>query len=179
MDVKTMFLHGDLDEEIYMKQPKGFTVKGKKELVYKLKRSLYGLKQSSTMRYQKFNTYIHGLGFVRSKDDHYVYYKQVGEHFIYVVLYVDDMLLVGNNMDVIKEVKMQLSSKFDMQDLGASNLILGMEIKRNRADRKLQLNQRKYVETMLHMFNRKECKQANIPIPLGVNISREQNPKTK
>ena len=82
-----------------------------------------------------------------------MYHKQVGEYFIYVVLYVDDMLLVGNNMDVIKEVKMQLSSKFDMKDLGAASLILGMEIKRNHADRKLWLNQRKYIETILHMFN--------------------------
>ena len=58
MDVKTMFLHGDLDEEIYMNQPKGFTVKGKKELVYKLKKSLYGLNQSPRTWYQKFDTYI-------------------------------------------------------------------------------------------------------------------------
>ena len=137
MDVKTTFLHGDLDEEMYMKQPEGVTVKGKKELVCKLKKSLYSLKQCPRMWYQKLDTYIPGLRFVRSKVDHCVYYKQVGEHFIYVVLYVDDMLLVGNNMEVIKEVKLQLSSKFDMKYLGAANLILVMEIKRNRADRKL------------------------------------------
>ena len=82
-----------------------------------------------------------------------MYYKQVGEHFIYIVLYVDDMLLVGNNMEVIKEVKMHLSSKFDMKDLSATSLILGMEIKRNRANRKLWLNERKYIETILHRFN--------------------------
>jgi hypothetical protein len=70
MDVKTMFLHGDLEEEIYMKQPEGFVVKGKKELVCKLKRSLYGLKKSPRMWYQKFDTYILSLGFVRSKVDH-------------------------------------------------------------------------------------------------------------
>ena len=64
-------------------------------------------------------------------------YKKVGEHLIYVVLYVNDMLLVGNNMEVMKEVKMKLSSKFYMRDLNATNLILGMEIKRNRVDRKL------------------------------------------
>ena len=75
MDVKTTFLHGDLNEEIYMKQPEDFLVKGKKELVCKLKKSLYGLKQSPRMWYQKFNTYIQGLGFVRSNVDHYVYYK--------------------------------------------------------------------------------------------------------
>ena len=89
-----------------MKQPEGFSVKGKKELVCNLKKSLYGLKQSPRMWYQKFDTCIQGLGFVRRNVDHYVYYKQVGNDFIYVVLYVDDMWLVGNNMDVIKEVKM-------------------------------------------------------------------------
>jgi hypothetical protein len=179
IDVKTTFLHGDLDEEIYMKQPEGFTVKDKKELVCKLNKSLYGLKQSPRMWYQKFNTYIQGLGFVRSKVDHCVYYKHVGEHFIYVVLYVDDMLLLGNNMEVIKEVKLKLSSKFDMKDLGAANLILGMEIKRNHPDRKLWLNQRKYIETILHKFNMQECKPVKVPIPIGVRLSAEQCTKTQ
>jgi hypothetical protein len=97
MDVKTTFLHGDLEEEIYMKQPEGFVVKGKKELVCKLKKSLYGLKQSPRMWYQKIDTYMLGLGFTRSKEDHCVYFKLIGDHLIYLVLYVDDMLLIGNN----------------------------------------------------------------------------------
>jgi hypothetical protein len=75
MDVKTTFLHGDLEEEIYMKKLEGFVVKGKKELVCKLKKSLYGMKQSPRTWYQKFDTYILGLGFVRSRDDHCVYSK--------------------------------------------------------------------------------------------------------
>ena len=179
MDVKMIFLYGDLDEEIYMKQPEGFTEKGKKELTCKLKKSLYGLTQSPRMWYQKFDTYIQGLGFVRSKVDHCVYYKQVGEHFIYVVLYVNDMLLVENNMEVIKEVKTQLSSKFDMKDLGAANLILGMEFKRNRADKKLWFNQRKYVEAILQRFNMQECKPVKVPIPVGVRLSKKQCPKTQ
>jgi hypothetical protein len=83
------------------------------------------------MWYQKFDTYILGFGFVRSRVDHCVYSKQVGNHFIYVVLYVDAMLLVGNNMDVINEVKSQRSSKFDMKDLDVANINLGMEIKRD------------------------------------------------
>jgi hypothetical protein len=179
MDVKTTFLHGDLEEEIYMKQPEGFVVKGKNELVFKLKKSLYGLKQSPRMWYQKFDTYILELGFVRSRADHCVYSKQVGNHFIYVVLYVDDMLLVGNNMDVIKEVKSQLSSKFDMKDLGAANFILGMEIKRDRANRKLWLNQRKYVEMILQRFNMHGSKPVKVPIPIGVKLSVDQCPKTQ
>ena len=88
MDVKTTFLHEDLEEEIYMKQPKGFAVKGKKELVCKLKKSLYGLKQSPRMWYQKFDAFIWGLGFTRSKVDHYVYFKLIGHCVIYLALYV-------------------------------------------------------------------------------------------
>jgi hypothetical protein len=145
MDVKTTFLHGDLEEEIYMKHPEGFVVKGKKELVCKLKISLYGLNKSPRMWYQNFDTYILSLGFVRSKDDHCVYSKEEGDHFIYVSLYVDDMLLVRNNMDAIKEVKMQLSFKFDMKDLCVLKFILGMEIKRDREVINILLNQRKYI----------------------------------
>ena len=80
-----------------MKQPEGFMVKGNKELVCRLKKSLYGLKKSPRMWYQKFDTYIRGLGFTRSKEDHCVYFKLIGERVIYLVLYVDDMLLIGND----------------------------------------------------------------------------------
>jgi hypothetical protein len=137
MDVKTTFLHGDLEEQIYMKQAKGYDVKGKKELVCRLKKSLYGLKQSPRMWYQTFDTYMLGLGFTRIQEDHCVYFKLIGDHLIYLVLYVDDMLLIGNNKEIIQDVKTQLSSKFDMKDIGASNFILGMEIKRDQKRRKL------------------------------------------
>jgi len=89
------------------------------------------------MWYQKFNIYILSFGFVRSKVDQCIYSKEEGGHFIYATLYVVDMLLIGNNIDTIKEVKQQLSSKFYMKDIGAANFILGMEIKRDRATRKL------------------------------------------
>jgi hypothetical protein len=84
-----------------MKQPKGFVVKGKQYLVYKLKRSLYGLKQSPRMWYHNFDTYILSFGFVRRKYDHCIYSKEECRIFIYVALYVDDMLLIGNNKDAI------------------------------------------------------------------------------
>ena len=147
-------------------------------MVCKIKKSLYGLNQSPRMWYQKFDTYILGLGFVRSKADHCVYSKQVGDHFINIVLYVDDMLLIGNNKDVIKEVKSQLSSKFDMKYLGVSNFILGMEIRRDHANKMISLNQRKYVETVLHIFNMQEIKPVKVPILVGVKLSVEQCPKT-
>jgi hypothetical protein len=79
-----MFLHGDLEDEIYMKQPEGFVVKGKKYFVCKLKISLYGLNKSPRMWYQNFDTYILNLGFVRSKNYHYIYSKEEDGNFIYV-----------------------------------------------------------------------------------------------
>eukprot|EP00253_Pinus_taeda_P026593 PITA_26593 len=156
MDVKTTFLHGDLDEEIYMKQPEGFVVKGKKELVCKLKKSFYGLKQSPRMWYQKFDTFIRGLGYTRSKADHCVYFKLIADRVIYLVLYVDDMLLVGNDKEIIEYLKTELSSKFDTKDLGAANYILGMEIRRDQ-----------------------DSKPVKVPSPVGVRLSVEQCPKTK
>eukprot|EP00253_Pinus_taeda_P004416 PITA_04416 len=88
----------------------------------------------------------------RRKADHCVYFKLIGDHVIYLVLYVDDMLLVGKDKEIIQDLKTHLSSKFDMKDISAANYILGMEIKRDRAKRKLWLNQRKYVETILQRF---------------------------
>jgi hypothetical protein len=154
-------------------------LKGKKELVCKMKNSLYGLKQSPRMWYQKFDTYMLGLGFTRSKEDHCVYFKLFGDHLIYFVLYVDDMLLIGKNKEIIQDVKTQFSYKFDMKDLGASNFILVMEIKRDRKNRKLWLNQRKYVEKILQRFNMRDCKPVKVPIPVGVNLYADQCPKTQ
>ena len=111
-------------------------MKVKVELVCRIKKYLYGLKQPPRMWYHKFHSYIQGLGFKRFHFDHCVYIKQVKNHFIYVALYVDDMLLVGNDMVLIKEVKQHLSSKFDMKGLGLAHFILGMDIKRDRENKK-------------------------------------------
>ena len=81
------------------------------------------------MWYQKFDTHVRELGFTRSREDHCVYFKLIGDYVIYLVLYVDDMLLIGNDKEIIQVLKTQLFSKFDMKDLGAANYILGMEIK--------------------------------------------------
>jgi hypothetical protein len=153
-------------------------VKGNMELVCKMKKSLYGLKQSPRMWYNKFDTYMLGLGVTRRKEDNCVYLKLIGDHLISLVLYVDDMLLIGNKKEIIQDVKTKLSFKFDIKDLGAANFILGMEITRDRENGKLTLNQRKYVETILQRFNMQECKQVRVPIPVCVNLYVHQCPKT-
>ena len=89
------------------------------------------------------------------------------------------MLLIGNNRDVIKEVKSQLSCKFDMKDLGAANFILGMEIRRDHANNNIWLNQGKYVDTILPIFNMQEINLVKVPIFVGVNLFVEKCPKTQ
>ena len=90
---------------------------------------------------------------MRRKVYHCIYSKEEDEHFIYVALYVDNMLLIGNNMDAIKEVKKHLSSKLDMKNLSAAKFIMGMEIKRDQDARNIQLNQMDYIEIVMKRFN--------------------------
>jgi len=131
------------------------------------------------MWHQKFDDFIRGLGFTRIKVDNYVYFKLIGDHVIYLVLYVDDMLLVANDKEIIQDWKTQLSSRFNMKDLGTANYILGMDTKRDQEKRKLWLNQRKYVETILQRFNMQDSKLVKVPILIGVRLSTEQCPKTQ
>jgi len=89
------------------------------------------------------------------------------------------MLLVGNDKEIIQDLKTHLSSKFDMKYLGVANYILGMESKRDRTKWKLWLNQRKYVKTILQRFNMQDSKSVKVPIPIGIKLSVEQCPKTQ
>jgi len=133
LNVKTAFLHGDLEEQIYMKQPEGFEVVGKENHVCLLKKSLYSLKQSLWQRYKKFNSFMVSINFSRSNYDSCIYFKELSSReFIYLLLYVDDMLIATSNMEEIVRLKEQLGSAFEMKDLGATKRILGMEILRDR-----------------------------------------------
>ncbi|GJR82618.1 retrovirus-related pol polyprotein from transposon TNT 1-94 [Tanacetum coccineum] len=112
LDVKTTFLHGDLDEDIYMTQPEGFQLAEKEEnLVCKLKKSLYGLKQAPRQWYLKLNSIIQRAGYKRCAMDHCCYLKKVGSSFIILLLYVDDMLVVGFDMPKFKKLKRRRMAK--------------------------------------------------------------------
>ena len=102
LDVKTAFLHGDLEEEIYMQQPEGFEVKGKENLVCKLKKSLYGLKQAPRQWYKKFDSFMMSHGYNRTSSDHCVFTRKFSnDDFIILLLYVDDMLIIGHDSSKI------------------------------------------------------------------------------
>jgi len=147
-------------------------------LVCKLKRSLYGLKQSPRMWYQKFDAFSLKVGFVRSEEDNYVYLKIIDDQVLIIVLYVDDMLFIGNNKEMIRELKRQLSKSFDMKDLGAAKYILRMDINMDLVHRKLWLSQSKYVDTILQRFNMHDCKPFSIPFLIGTKLKLDMCPTT-
>jgi len=145
LDVKTDFLYGNLEEEIYIQQPERFIVPGKEDHVCCLKKSLYGLKQSPRQWYKRFDFFMVGHGYSRSSYDNCVYFQKTSDgSFIYLLLYVDDMLIAARDKSLVNKLNAQLSSEFDMKDLGPAKKILGMKINRDRQAGKLFLTQKKY-----------------------------------
>ncbi|KAE8693888.1 putative pentatricopeptide repeat-containing protein [Hibiscus syriacus] len=166
-------------EQIYMRQPEGFTQPGNEHLVCRLKKSLYGLKQSPRQWYKRFDSYMIKIGYNRCEYDCCVYVKSLDDgSFIFLLLYVDDMLIAAKNMDDVIGLKTLLSQEFDMKDLGAAKKILGMEICRDRDSRKLWLSQRGYVEKMLERFAMSSAKPVSTPLANHFKLSSEQCPKT-
>ena len=116
-DVKTTFLNGDLYEDVYTTQPKGFVVEGQENFGCHLKKSIYALKQASRQWYLKFDETIRKFGFKENEKDNCIYAKFKNGKFIFLILYVDDTLLAGSDVNLLLETKKFLSSNFDMKDL--------------------------------------------------------------
>ena len=146
MDVKIAFLNGNIEKELYMMQLKGFIVKNQEHIVCKLKRSIYGLKQASRSWNIKFEQAIKLFGFEQNLDESCVYKRYRDKVVMFLVLYVDDILLIGNDVEVMSSVKVWLSSQFDMKDLGEANFILGIKLWRDRKNKMLGLSQTRYIE---------------------------------
>ena len=165
LDVKTAFLHGDLDEEIFMEQPEDFKVKGKDNMVCRLKKSLYRLKHVPRQWYKEFDYFMMSQEKKRTFADPCVYvWRFPDDEFIILLLYVDDMLIVGQDVNMIQKLKMELSKTFEMKDLGSTKRILGMEILRDRKARQLWLSRERYIERMLKRFNMKNSKLVSTPL---------------
>ena len=152
MDVKTVFLNGELDEEIYMEQPEGFIVPGKEKKMCRLVKSLNGLKQVPKQWHKKFDNAMMSNEFRINECDKCVYVKNTTSGYVIVYLYVDDMLIMGSNNNIIKATKRMLNSKFDMKHLGVVNVILGIKI--TRTSNRLVLSQLHYIKKVLEKFGR-------------------------
>jgi hypothetical protein len=180
LDVKTAFLHGNLSEEIYIRQPEGYEEKGKEGLVCKLNKSLYGLKQSPRQWYLRFDKFMKDQDYTRSHYDHCVYHKKLsGGTYVYLLIYVDDMLIASSDITEIRKLKAQMQKEFEMKDLGEARKILGMEITRNREEKLVYLSQKQYLEKLLHKFGIKgETKPVSTPLAPHFKLSAQLCPKS-
>ena len=173
MDVKTAFINGELDEEIYMDQSDGFVVKGEERKVCKLLKSLYGLKQAPKQWHEKFDTTLTSAGFTVNEADRCVYYRHGEGNFVILCLYVDDILIFGTNIDAINGVKSFLSKSFDMKDLGEANVILNIKLIKNESG--ITLLQSHYVEKVLSQFGFMDSKPSPTPYDPSVTLRKNKN----
>ena len=178
MDVKTAFLNGNIKEEIYMKQPEGFISSGSEQKVCKLQRSIYGLKQASRSWNIRFDETIKMFDFHKNPNEPCVYKKVSGSAVTFVVLYVDDILLIGNDVGMLQSTRTLLSNQFSMKDLGDAFFILEIKIYRDRSRRMIGLSQSMYIDKVLKRFSMEESKRGFMPMSHGVSLSKVMSPKT-
>jgi Reverse transcriptase (RNA-dependent DNA polymerase) len=152
MDVKTAFLNGDLEEDVYMTQPMGFEDPMNVKNVCKFRRAIYGLKQVSRSWYKRFDSEIKVLGFVKCDEEPCVYKRFSRSNIVFLVLYVDDILLIGNDIPTLEEVKSSLKKIFSM-NLAEAAYVLGIRICRDRSMRLIGLSQELYLDKVLKRFN--------------------------
>ena len=163
MDVSTAFLNGALAEEVYMKQPEGFTEKGKEHLVCRLNRSIYGLKQSPRCWNQEIDSQLKKMKFMPTASDPCVYVQDEAGELFFVAIYVDDIILGGRSEDRMKEVKQELSKQFEMTDLGTLHYFLGVKVVQDLPAGTLWIGQPSYTEKILQRHRMDECKPVSTP----------------
>ena len=171
LNVSNAFLNGDLHEEVYMQLPQGFHSKGE-NLVCKLNKSLYGLKQASRQWYSKFSTTILKYGFKQSKSYYSLFTKKFNQTFIALLVYVDDILIASNDIQAVEDLKSSLNHEFKLKDLGNLKYFLGLEVA--RLEKGISLCQRKYAPGVLKDAGMIGCKPSKVPMEQNLKLSKYQ-----
>ncbi|KAI3816802.1 hypothetical protein L1987_16507 [Smallanthus sonchifolius] len=171
MDVNNAFLYGDLDHVIYMTQPLGFESENHPEYVCKLKKAIYGLKQSPRAWFGKIGEFLELNGFRITNSDTSLFVKQVENRSVVVLVYVDDLIITGDHEEEIDQLKANLCVRFKMKDIGRLKHFLGLEVK--YLDDQIILHQTKYASEVLFRFEMTDCKPSTTPIDPNMKVRSE------
>eukprot|EP00253_Pinus_taeda_P009788 PITA_09788 len=163
MDAKTVFLHGSIKEEVYVEQPEGFEIHDRESHVCRFKKALYGMKQAPRAWYERIDSYLMKLGFTRSEADPNLYFMVEDDKPLILVLYVDDLFLIGVD-PLIHKCKRELAFEFEMKDLGLMHSFLGLEVSQKPGE--IFLSQGKYVVKILETFGMVDYKPMTTPMDL-------------
>ena len=172
MDVKNAFLHGDLQEEVYMEQPQGYEDVRHPKYVCKLKKALYGLKQAPRAWHARIVAYLVSIGFHMADADHSLYVRENENGIVIICIYVDDLIVGGNNEAETEHVKTLLKQEFDMKDLGELRYFLGIEIV--RTEEGIWLSQRQYALDMLSKYGMADCKPIAMPLDQNLKLRADE-----
>ena len=170
IDVTTAFLNGNLEEEVYMAQPEGFTSKGNEHLVCKLRKSIYGLKQSPRCWNTALDAYLKSIGFKQSNSDPCIYYRGTGGDVFYLGVYVDDIVLAAKTDEQLQEVKSALSNQFEIKDMGKLHYFLGMSVLQDEQSKSIWIGQPAYTANLLNKYGMQDCKPVSTPIDPGTRL---------
>nr|CAD1841078.1 unnamed protein product [Ananas comosus var. bracteatus] len=172
LDVQNAFLHGYLEEEVYMKQPPGYEDKTKFNYVCKLDKALYGLKQAPRAWYSRLSAKLQSLGFHSSRADTSLFFFNKGGITIFVLIYVDDIIVASSTHDATKALLHQLGQEFALKDLGELSYFLGIEV--NRAHNGIMLTQEKYASDLLKRVGMTDCKPVTTPLAVNEKLSASE-----
>jgi hypothetical protein len=172
MDVKNVFLHGDLHEEVYMEQPPGYVDQTHPNLVCRLKKSLYGLKQALRAWLEKIGEYLVTSGFQTSDADFSLYVKKTDHGVVVIIIYVDDLIITRDSDVDISDLKKLLKQKFEMKDLGELRYFLDIEV--IHSPKGIWLLQRQYALNKLSEYGMTGCKPISIPLEQNVKLSADE-----
>jgi hypothetical protein len=155
MDVKSAFLNGEIDTELFVEQPEMFEEKDRKAYVCKLKKGLYGLKQAPRLWHKTLATYLLSIGFTQLESEPSVFVRKIEDTIVVIAVYVNDLQIASNDMQAIEDTKRELHKRFQMTDLGEVNHILGLRVL--RTDKQISIDQKHYVENVLIKFGMDQC----------------------
>ena len=176
VDVATAFLNGTLEEEVYMRQPEGFEVNGKEHLVCKLKKSIYGLKQSPRCWNTALDTELKKMGFAQSPNDPCIYYKNMEGEMLFLRVYVDDIIIAGKRETNLNEIKRALSGKFEIKDVGELSYFLGVKVEQRKNS--VWIGQPAYMQNLLERFGMQESNPVATPVNVSTKLTKatDENP---
>jgi hypothetical protein len=164
LDVQNAFLHGVLEEEVYMRQPPGFESKSHPGFVCKLDKAIYGLKQAPRAWYSRLSSKLIDLSFKASKSDMSLFIYSRRNVVIFMLIYVDDIIVTGNSMDEIVALLRDLKEDFAFKDLGDLHYFLGIEVRKDTKG--IVLSQEKYALDVLSRVGMQNCKITSTPYQL-------------
>ena len=177
-DFDQAYLNSKLDDDdvVYVEQPPDYETRNRRDWVLRLLKSLYGLKQAAKNWYQALYKALMELGFTRCEADHGVFYKEIGKDIIIFLVHVDDGMVTGNNVKLIRRFKEDMNSKYRLTDLGAVNWLLGIKITRDFVNKTISLSQHAYIDAIITRFNFNDLKPSSIPIDPSAPLSKSQSP---